>query len=171
MTLQARMSASDNRLYNPGRDVAHNFQQVMEEVAERLEDKKAWKELSEVLKRENITDKDLGEACAAYCRYLVDSANLPQLSMLNAMDESGFFETKPAAQVAVMAMIGTVYAGIQHVGIREATLGGEGPLHDAKSLVKEAQSLLEYMRYPRWLRRVYKLFAKLKAALGVFSSR
>jgi hypothetical protein len=80
MTLQARMSASDNRLYNPGRDVAHNFKQVMEEVAKRLEDKNSWKELSEVLKRENVTDKDLGDACAAYCRYLVDSANLPQLS-------------------------------------------------------------------------------------------
>lgn len=171
MTLQARMSAGDNRLYNPGRDVAHNFKEVMEEVARRLEDTNAWTELSDILKREKITDEDLGEACAAYCRYLVNSATDPKLPMVQAIEAAGFFNTKPAAQVAVMAMIGTVYAGIQHTGVREATVGGEGPLLDAKSLVKESQSLLEYMRYSRWFRKLYKLFGRLKAALVTLTNR
>ena len=46
MTMQARMTANDQRLYNPSRDVAHNFQQVMEMVAGRLEDY-SWTELAE----------------------------------------------------------------------------------------------------------------------------
>jgi hypothetical protein len=53
MTLQARMSSEDRRLYNPSRDVAHNFQQVMELVAARLEDQ-SWPELEEILRREKV---------------------------------------------------------------------------------------------------------------------
>ncbi len=168
--MQARMSKGDDRLYNPGRDVAHNFKEVMESVAARLEDSACWKELREVLAREKVTDNDLGEACAAYCRYLVTSANSPKVPMAEAIELAGFFKTKPAAQVAVMAMIGTVYAGIQHVGIREATLGGVGPLQDAKSLVREAESLTRYMRYPRWFRKAYRFCVKLKTALAASSS-
>lgn len=169
MTMQARMSAGDNRLYNPGRDVAHHFKEVMETVAARLENTAQWFELSAILKQNGTTDEDLGEACAAYCRYLVASANDPKLPMVKAIEQSGFFNTQPAAQVAVMAMIGTVYAGIQHVGVREATLDKVGPLYDAKSLVKEAESLLEYMRYPRWRRKLSRFFNRLKAALASFS--
>lgn len=168
MSLQARMSKGDDRLYNPGRDVAHNFKEVMETVAARLESTDQWFELAAILKQNKITDNDLGEACAAYCRYLVSAVESPQTPMAKAIEQAGFFNTKPAAQVAVMAMIGTVYAGIQHVGVREATMGGVGPMHDALTLVKEAESLLEYMRYPRWRRKLLKFFNKLKTALTSF---
>ena len=103
MTMQARMTANDQRLYNPSRDVAHNFQQVMEMVAGRLEDY-SWTELSEVLKREQTTMDDLGEACGAYCDYLATSAKMPHWSMYDSLEHCGFFKTKPAAQVAVLAM-------------------------------------------------------------------
>ena len=37
MSLQAQLSKNDPRLYNPNRDVAHNFATVVTEVADRLE--------------------------------------------------------------------------------------------------------------------------------------
>lgn len=91
MTIQARMSPEDKRLYNPSRDVAHNFQQVMTLVAARLEDAK-WPELNEILKRENVSIDDLGDACGAYCTYIANGVNDPKLSMFESLDKSGFFQ-------------------------------------------------------------------------------
>lgn len=169
MGLQARMSEGDARLYNPSRDVAHNFKEVMELVAGRLEDEK-WPELAELLAREKVSMDDLGNACAAYCRYVAsaadpDSVRKPmQVSLL----ESGFFECHPTAQVAVLAMIGTCYAGIQHVGIREATINGEGPLATVGELAQQAKRLQRFMGLPRWLRPAAKIKYKLARALEAF---
>jgi len=164
MSLQARMTEGDPRLYNPSRDVAHNFKSVMEMVADRLEHTSTWTELAAILKREKVSENDLGEACAAYCRYLIQAVDDPKKPMANAIEDAGFFKTKPAAQVAVMAMIGTVYAGMHHVGVREATMGNVGPLLSEQELVRQASDLLKYMRYPRWLRKIYRLTQRIKAA-------
>ena len=166
MTLQARMSADDRRLYNPGRDVAHNFQEVMNLVAGRLEDEK-WPELAEILKREKVNMDDLGEACGAYCRYIASAADEDkrELSMIDSMRASGFMDCKPAAQVAVLAMIGTCYAGIQFGGIREATIGGEGPLESIADVAKHADRLKSYIGKPRWRRKLSDLGRRIGHAL------
>ena len=161
MTMQARMTANDQRLYNPSRDVAHNFQQVMELVAGRLEDA-SWTELDEVLQREHITLDDLGEACGAYCNYLTASAKFPERTMYDSLEQCGFFKTKPAAQVAVLAMIGTCYAGIQHAGIREATIGGEGPLQTVDELMVYAQRFRDYAGMSRTRRRWERLKRRIR---------
>lgn len=162
MTLQARMSADDRRLYNPARDVAHNFQEVMNLVAGRLEDH-AWPELDGLLTRENINLDDLGEACGAYCRYLASAIHEPTLPMGEALIKSGFLACKPAAQVAVMAMIGTCYAGIQHAGIREASVGGEGPLYTVENLLVHAERFRAQLGRSYWQRRWDRLKARFRA--------
>lgn len=155
MSLQARMSEGDRRLYNPSRDVAHNFKEVMNIVAGRLEDQK-WPELVEILKREQVSMDDVGEACGCYCTYLASAANpdMVGVSMSESLKLSGFFECKPAAQVAVLAMIGTCYAGIQFGGIREASIGGEGPLETIAEVAGHAARLHRYMGMPYWQRRL-----------------
>lgn len=165
--MQARMTPGDNRLYNPSRDVAHNFQQVMTLVADRLEDA-TWPELQEVLAREGATLDDLGEACGAYCTYLAESAQFPDRPMYDSLEQCGFFRTKPAAQVAVLAMIGTCYAGIQHAGIREATLGGEGPLATVEELMVYAQRLRDYTGMSRTRRRWERFKRRAREALQTF---
>jgi hypothetical protein len=164
------MSADDQRLYNPGRDVAHNFKSVMETVADRLEKVNTWKELDVILKQEKISDADLGEACAAYCRYLVAAADDASPPMWVALEAAGFFKTKGAAQVAVMAMIGTVYCGMHHVGVQEATLGGVGPLLSERELVQRSIDLLDYMRYPRWRRKLKRLSQRISNAFRAMKS-
>lgn len=167
MSLQARMSEGDKRLYNPSRDVAHNFKEVLSLVAARLEDC-AWPELSEILKRENVDMDDLGEACAAYCRYVASATENPTEPMQVCMSNSGFFEAKPAAQVAVLAMIGTCYAGIQHSGIRDATLGGEGPMASVSDLLEDADRLLMFHGRSKLGRKLAKFKYKLSQAISVF---
>ena len=163
MVLQARMSQNDPRLYNPSRDVAHNFKQVLELVAARLEDQ-AWPELVAVLKREDVTMDDLGEACAAYCQYVASAIEHPNRPMPVSLEASGFFKCKPAAQVAVLAMLGTCYAGIQHAGIRDATLDGEGPMASVSDLLKSAENVLSYTGSSRLARRWYRFKQRVKTA-------
>ncbi len=166
MSLQARMSEGDKRLYNPSRDVAHNFKEVLSLVAARLEDH-AWPELAEILKREKVDMDDLGEACAAYCRYVASATEHPTEPMQVCMSNSGFFDVKPAAQVAVLAMLGTCYAGIQHSGIRDATLGGEGPMASVSDLLKDADDLLRFQGKSKLGRRIAKFKYRLKQAIGL----
>lgn len=165
MSLQARMSESDRRLYNPSRDVAHNFKEVLQLVAARLEDSK-WPELAELLAREQVSMDDLGEACAAYCIYVASAVEDPNKSMFAGIADSGFFKCKPAAQVAVMAMIGVSYAGIQHAGIREATIAGEGPLQTVSQLVDSADNLRKYLNRPMWQRKLLRWIEKVKKVIN-----
>lgn len=171
MSLQARMSEGDRRLYNPGRDVAHNFQKVAEMVAGRLEDER-WPELREVLDRESVNMDDLGEACGAYCTYIAWAADPEkgELSMQEALKESGFFDCKPAAQVAVLAMMGTCYAGMAFGGIREATVGGEGPLETIDEIMKHAERLKRYIGMPKWRRKIEDFKRRIGRAFQAFRS-
>lgn len=164
MSLQARMSASDNRLYNPSRDVAHNFKSVMEMVLDRL-DHDRWPDLTEVLKREGVTLEDLDAACNCYCNFILAGAENGALLMSDVLDDSGFLDCKPAAQVAVMAMLGTCYTGIQFAGMRETTMGGEGPLLTVKELQQQAACLRRYLAMSPLMRR---LIYYRRAIVGYF---
>ena len=88
--------------------------------------------------------------------------------MYDSLEHCGFFKTKPAAQVAVLAMIGTCYAGIQYAGIREATVGGEGPLATIEELMVHAQRFREYTGMSR-RRRLWERFKlKFQTAISAF---
>ena len=167
MTIQARMSASDNRLYNPNRDVAHNFSEVLHLVASRLEDE-TWVELKEVLARENVSMDDLGDACGCFCNYVASGKNHPNRSMFESLKSEKFFDCKPAAQIAVLASIGVCYAGIMHAGIREATIASEGPLMSVTDFLRYAERFKKYAGMPRWRRKLEHLKEKVLRAFRTF---
>ncbi len=168
--LQARMSEGDPRLYSPSRDVAHNFQAVMEMVAGRLEDG-AWPELDAHLKDNDISMDDLGEACAAFCSFVGDSVATPDASMEEAMQAAGWFDCKPLAQVALLSVLGTVYAGIHFVGVREATLGTGGPAHTVHELVDAGSKFLAITRVPKWRRRFRSAVKNFRKAFSSLLGR
>lgn len=169
MSLQGRMTANDPRYYNPNRDVAHNFVDIMSRVSARLEDNQ-WPELGEILEREAVTIDDLGEACAAYCTFMgtAPAEGDNQVTMAESLRNAGFFACKPGAQVAIMAMLGTVYAGVAYQGIREATIGDSGPLKDIHALLDSAEELRKYIYMPTWKRKLVRLKLKLVKVLSAF---
>ncbi len=162
MGMNARMTPN-GKLYNPNRDVAHNFQEVSELVAGRLEDH-SWHELREVLTREGVSMDQLGEAMGCFCEYLASAADPDKVdwNMSKSITESGFFDCEDAAQVAVMACYGQAFAGIQFAGIREVSLGGEGPVHQIKDLRKFAEEFRQISAdRKRGLRGIYFSLLKL----------
>jgi hypothetical protein len=73
--------------------------------------------------------------------------------MFEAMERCSWFEASPGAQVAVMAILGTVVSGYFFHGVRETTLNGEGPavtLQDLRERGEKCSHLMQMSRTRRW---------------------
>lgn len=159
MSMQARMSADDQRLYNANRDVAHCFATAVTVVAARLEDAQ-WPAIEEYLKANGVSDDELGEACAAFIRFIQGSSDNPKEKMADVLCRAGWMDVHDVAQVAYMATLGTVMAGIFFHGVREATVTGfEGPLAKLGDLQAAGSRASKLLSMPRWKRPLVKLAA------------
>lgn len=164
MTLQARASEWDHRLYNVNRDVAHNFGDVMREVAGRLEDER-WPVLVDVCKTHGVTQDDLGRACEAYCLFVAAATEDKREGMTACLTRSGWYAVPEVAQVALMAIMGTVISGYYWVGVREATIGGQGPCASCQDLREAGRRCSQLMLVPWWRRKVLRLRSWLFAVI------
>lgn len=160
------MSKSDPRYYDVNRDVAHHFSYVANLVASRLEDQ-TWDDLNVILKQNDITMDDLGEACGAFCTFVGSAAEDAKLSMKESLDKSGWTKVKPAAQIAVMSTIGAIYFGIQFAGVRAATIGDEGPMHEMAYLIEQGRKSADIIMQTRWQRAWSGLKSRLGVMLGL----
>lgn len=151
MTLQARVSQWDHRLYNVNRDLAHNFGSAVMELANRLDDER-WPFLHELCRQHKVTDEQLAKALQALCKFVRGAADDPREGMYDVLLRSGWEEVPEAAQVVIMAYLGSILSGYYFIGAREATIGGEGPCLTYKDLAEYGHRCLEMMRRPRWRR-------------------
>ena len=170
MTLQARMSEGDPRLYNPNRDVAHNFADVVREVAARLEDGK-WPAVAAMLARDGVSEEQLGQACAAFCTFVASSAEIPKERMGDALTRSGWFAVPEPAQIAYMAYLGTVMSGYFFAGVREATLQGVGPAQTCQDLRAVGARASKIMTTARWRRPLIALAGRLRLAWATLTGK
>lgn len=161
MTIQARLSANDPRLYNVNRDVAHNFKDVIKLVGDRLEDG-TWGDLNDLLGDHDVSLDELGEAHGAFCRFLVMSGTNPKAGMEDALREAGWFDLRPEAQIGVMATLGSVTLGIHFAGIREATLGGNGPAMEIQELLEFGEQSSKLIAEGRWRRAVRRFKSRVQ---------
>lgn len=161
--LQARMSQGDNRLYNVNRDVAHNFDFVIQEVAKCVEEER-WPALTKLARDAHLTDECLGRCCAALCKFVAVQADNPKESMAQCLERCGFLDLPETARVIVMAYLGNITLGIHHRGVREATLNGQGPADTYKKLRWHGRQLVLLMRMSRTRRWLYRFRQRLRRA-------
>lgn len=165
MSLNARLRPQDtSRLYNPNRDVAHNFSWIMTQVAARLEDG-PWTPVSDYLKHSGTTTEQLGRVCQVFIHFVAGATDRPGETMIECLGRVGWFDLPEPAQVALMAYLGTVIAGVYFQGVREVTLGGEGPCQDMAGMVEAGRLCSRLMTLPRWRRPLARLGEKLRKAL------
>lgn len=167
MSLQARMSQGDDRLYNVNRDVAHNFEFVIMEVAKCMEEGK-WPVLTKLAKENGVSDTDLGKCCEALIKFMGVQTENPEESMAACLARCGFLELPEIARVVVMAYLGNITLGIHHAGVRDATLGGVGPAATYKKLRWAGRKCALLMTMPRWKRRLYRLKERMRRAWRAF---
>lgn len=165
MGIQARMTESDPRLYNVGRDVAHNFGHVMTTVAERLE-AGGWEPADRIAKDYGVTQDELGKACEALCLFVAKHMEHKE-SMSLGLARVGFLDLHPMARVLTMAWLGNVILGMHWAGVREATLGGVGPAMTYQDLVGRGAECAKLMTMSRWRRRWHKLSYRVRRVFQV----
>lgn len=168
MSLQAKMAQPhDPRLYSPSRDVAHNFDWVITEVARRCE-VGTWDALTRLAETHGVSMEELGRTCQALCLFVMSNTSDHRESMAQGLARSGFLDRDPIARVIVMAYLGTVTLGTHWAGIRETTLGGNGPLLTYQNLATYGRRLTVLMRMPRWKKWLHILRWRWRKAKAAF---
>jgi hypothetical protein len=157
------MSEGDQRLYNPNRDVAHNFPAIVKEVAGRLEDER-WEAVTKYMKEQGANMDDLGAACEAFVNFVHGAVDEPNEKMGEVLHRVGWFKLPEAAQVAYMAYLGTVMSGVFFVGAREATIGGEGPCSNLEDLQQAGRDCHKAMTRSKWRRAIGRFFGRFTRA-------
>jgi hypothetical protein len=156
VSLQVRLSQSDTRLYDPNRDIAHNFKFVVTKVAGFLEDRH-WPELHKILDMHNVTMEQLGEACRAYMIFVATTAEHPGETIQQGLERSGWLHVPESAKIAHQAYIGLVMTGMWYYAARAASLGGDTSI-DAKTLVDEGERVARRMKQSWCRRKLSRLF-------------
>ncbi len=137
------------------------------EVAKRCE-QGTWPELTKLLQDKGVTDVELGKACQALCRFIATQADDPKERMAAGLSRCGFLDLDPHARIAVMAYLGTYMLGLNWTGVREATLGGIGPTQHYQALRWHGLRCVKLMTIPRWRRRLYNFWGRVRKAWRVF---
>jgi hypothetical protein len=161
--LQAKLTKDDARLYDPGRDVAHCFDFVIEEVAKRVEDGR-WQVLARLAEHSGVSEDELGRACADLCRFVYIQGEFKKESMASCLARSGFLDRHEYARVILLAHLGSVILGMHWAGVRAATLGGDGPASLLRGVRWHGHACAKLMTLPPWRRRLYLAYRRLRKA-------
>lgn len=159
MVLQARFTDKDERFFDINRDFAHCFDQVAMEVASRLEDQR-WQPLNDYLNENGITQDQLGEACRAFCDFVMKSTEDRSETMADVLKRVGWFDVPEPAQVALMAYTGQVLAGMFFKGRRDATLLDEPKMLTSEELRWAGRYSAKIISMPPWRRALYFFFRR-----------
>jgi len=141
MTLQIRPNyGQDGSLpYAPQRDLRYIYPSIVETICKRF-NADGWPELSAYAEARGCTGEDLENANLAFITYLNCSCDSPEQTMEDVLKAAGWFDLPVPAQVAYMAMLGTVAAGQIFWALRDTTKLGDEPA-GMKELMNLALSL------------------------------
>lgn len=149
MGMQMRPQGGDPRFYAPNRDIAYCFPQMMRKALAALDDEEnrpPW--IAEYLEYTGTTQDDICAAAKAMAdgiAHFVDVDKPPPETPQASLEESGFFESPPAAQLVISARLGQVFTGLFFTAVRDITPQGmESPVSaDMATMVQEAAELTQ----------------------------
>lgn len=166
--------ATDAELYNPGRDLAYAYPKMVSEVTQRF-NSESWPALIGMTDQAGVTYDQLCDAMEAYCLFLNQAHQRPDESMAEVMVRSGWMSQPPAAQVAIMAMLGTVCSGQLFHAIRDLSKPDGPALTNIAALAESGRrcKLLTYRA--QWTVKVIAIKERckrwLKSKLGRWLKR
>lgn len=143
MPMKLRPKGSNDPFYNPNRDLAYCYPQMVEEIAKRFNDHR-WGYLESMAEQYGASFDSLCDAMDAYIAFLNAAHREPEKAMQQVMADSGWLSQPKAAQVAIMAMLGTVCTGQLFYAIREESTPEAGPqdVADLQQYMGQAKRVL-----------------------------
>ena len=138
MSIQLRPmgGGSDALAYAPQRDLRYAYAGAVKTVCGRF-NHDTWPELTVYAESRGCTAEELEKANVAYITFLNNSCDNPEAQLSDVLREAGWFDVAVEAQVAYMAMLGTVVTGQFFLALRDTTKLGDKP-EDVAKIHKEA---------------------------------
>lgn len=149
---------NDRRWHSPDRDLAYCWPSLVKAAASTLAETR-WEDwLGDFLSDNNITEKELGEACSVYVKAIASFSDPKISSTREAMTKAGWFDLPPAAQAAVCLKLGHVSTCAFFTSIRDVTFDGDKPPISVDDMLRDcldSQGQLGRKTWlPSWLRRL-----------------
>lgn len=165
MSIQA-IDPATGRAFNPNRDPAHNFAQLVADVIGHIQ-KGEWFD-SDADIRPPPTGEELGAAVEAFTLFVAGAADDPHEPMAAVLARSGWWGCPPGARLAVAAAVGRHAAGVYFRGVREAMIASPAPLATVPDLVAAGAQAGRLLRTPRWRRGLARYWGKLRKAARAY---
>lgn len=148
---------SDSRWYNPNRDLAYNWQHLSQAALDQLATTnwKPW--FKEYFEFARVTEADIGAGAEALAKFFQFVCHPDVDGPRKAFEMAGWFELKPAVQVALWMKLGQVATMAFFSAIRDVTPDSDAPPLDMAGLLDSARKanfeLTGDRRWVRWLKR------------------
>lgn len=126
MTMSFRPRGGDGPQYAPERDFAYSHVRLIE-CCIRSWNLDLWPQLRQFCEDHETTIVELTAAKDAYCSYINKCCEDPQEKVEDVLHRAGWHEVPLLAQLAWLAMLGTVMTGQLFQGLRDVTLQGDRP--------------------------------------------
>ncbi len=136
-------AGGDKRFYAPNRDIAHVFPTLINAALNTMGQEDLSKEpwLNDYLVYTGTTEQDLADAAIALANSIGNFTKDEIKTPFDALTQAGWFETKPGAQIAILARISQISIGAFFIGLRDITLENEEAPASVKEMVKTGEQL------------------------------
>jgi hypothetical protein len=162
----------DRRRYNPSRDIAYCWPNIMKSAMDRLSEGAALPWFISLIDKYQVPDKNIEDAAKAMALYMA-LCSKPEEGLSNAlaiMDRSGLTKCDDTAKMLLYAALGETMMVAFHASLRDVLMEDEpSPLNDAKlvevintSMTKILEERSSYTS--RMIRRIKSIFKKGKEA-------
>lgn len=141
----------DGTRFSPSRDLRYAYQSAIKAVGIHF-DSRMWEDLMAYAMGEGLSYDDLVDTMDALLRFLNSSVDNAQESMHEVLQRSGWLDQPPAAQIALMAMLGRVVLGQYFDALRSTTETGERP-EGLDAVILEMTSALDTSKSPGSIKR------------------
>lgn len=148
MGMQMRPQGGDPRFYAPNRDIAYCFTHIVSVALAALDDEEKrppW--IADYMEHTGTTQDDLCAAAKAMADGIANFVDVdkPPETPHESLDQSGFLDSPPAAQLILSARIGQVLTGLFFTAVRDITpAGSRSPVSDdMATMVAEAARLTD----------------------------
>jgi hypothetical protein len=134
----------DRRRYNPSRDIAYCWPNIMQSTMDRISSGTGLPPFLDFISKHNISEEKLIEAAKAVATYMA-SCNKPDESPANVkdtMEESGLFRCDDDARFVIYAALGETMMAAFYLAIRDVLIEDEpSPLNDKMLAAKISESI------------------------------
>jgi hypothetical protein len=159
------MGHPDRRRYNPSRDVAYIWPNLMKVALEGLKEGLREPICQSLVDKYKLDDKALGEAAAKYAKLFEVALKQGDLGIKTAEEAlklCGFFDLSEGQQAVILTRLGQVMTGAFFYAVRDTYVETNDPPYDDAKIAELASKAQESFtnRTRKWYHKLFSWFTR-----------